>query len=123
MKLRLRENSIRFRLQMSEIERLGETGSVKETIRFADNQEFIYTITADSEAGSIAASFDNNHVSISVPVNLAKEWVQSDKVGLEHTQVVDEGLSLNILLEKDFKCLTRRDGEGDMYANPNESRS
>jgi hypothetical protein len=108
---------------MSEIKDLGEKGQITETIYFANKQNFSYTIRMIDDAPSISAEFDNQKVIIKVPTTDAKEWINTDRVGLENYQVIEKDVSLNILLEKDFKCLTRRVGESDMFPNPNEAHT
>ena len=121
MKLRLRENSVRLRLQMSEIEQLGNTGSVTETISFGNRQSLVYTVRVDDKAASIFAAFYNNEVLIRLPAVMAEKWIGTEKVGLEKDQAMNGDTTLNILIEKDFKCLTERsEDESDMFPNPNE---
>lgn len=120
MKLRLRENSIRLRLQISEIAQLRETGLVTESIQFPNMQALTYSIRIDEKANEMSSSFENGKVSVSVPKETAKQWLETEEVGVETLQVINEDLSLNILLEKDFKCLTERANEVDMFPNPEE---
>ncbi len=121
MKLRIRGNSIRLRLQMSEIERLSETGNVSETTHFSSDQRLKYSVRSSESAIAIEASFGNDEVSIVVPLKIAEEWCSTEKVSLKAVQTIDEGSVLKILLEKDFKCLARSEGEDDMFPNPKES--
>ena len=120
MKLRLRDNSIRLRLQISEIARLRETGSVTEKIQFSPTQILTYSILVDNASSKISSSFTGNQVVVKIPEKLAKPWLEADEVGLETSQVINEKHTLNILLEKDFKCLTPRADEVDMFPNPEE---
>jgi hypothetical protein len=103
---------------MSEINNLGKKGFVTETINFANQKNLSYTIRLNEKAEIITASFEQNEVIINVPVKDAEEWIKTDKVGIEYNQKIDDEKSLRILLEKDFKCLTRRVGEDDMFPNP-----
>ena len=121
MKLRIRGNSIRIRLQITEIEQLSKNGRVTETIDFAPDQTLTYSIISNNDAGTISASFTSNEVSVNIPGPIAKDWCDSEEVSLETSQVIDEGTRLKILLEKDFKCLTRRDDETDMFPNPKKA--
>ena len=47
-------------------------------------------------------------------------WATSDQVSIDGEQVLVDGEKLNILVEKDFICLTGRDDEdeSDMYPHP-----
>ncbi|NNE97626.1 MAG: hypothetical protein HKN25_01260 [Pyrinomonadaceae bacterium] len=120
MKLRLRENSIRLRLQVGEVAQLRETGSVSEKIRFSPAQALSYKIRIEESADEISSGIKNGEVFINVPGYLARPWLDTDQVGIAGVQVINEELSLKILIEKDFKCLTPRADEVDMFPNPKE---
>ena len=49
---------------------------------------------------------------------LAKQWVESDQVGLEGEQSLGSANVLKILVEKDFTCLTKRKGDEDLDTFP-----
>jgi hypothetical protein len=117
MKLRIRGNSIRLRLTRSEVDRFSETGRVEESVDFgADRQKFVYALAIDDRLDSIGAEYHDNVLSVLVPENIAREWAGTDLVGIG----TDESAGLSVLIEKDFACLTPRQGqdESDMFANP-----
>jgi hypothetical protein len=107
MKLRLRENSIRLRLLQSEMKTLGETGFVSETIVFSERQKLIYTVKISENASRIFARFENEEITVEIPVQTALDWIETNLVGLEHEQDIDEAAKLKILIEKDFVCVDR----------------
>src|SRR3954451_14379732 len=119
MKLRLRHNSIRFRLGQSEVQHL-ETGEpCRELILFPGNQRLEY-ILEPSAGMKIAASFESSVIRITIPQPELFGWCQSDQVGLSAELTAGDGLVLRILIEKDFRCL---DGEvsedqSDTFENP-----
>jgi hypothetical protein len=47
-------------------------------------------------------------------------WASTEQVSIQGEQMLDEGGTLKILVEKDFVCLTGRDDEdeSDMYPHP-----
>lgn len=113
MKLRIRGNSIRFRLLKSEVTELSEKGSVSETTDFG-NSQFTYMLKAGSER--IEASFEDGTMTVTVPENAIREWAETDEqIGIEA-----ESNGLKILIEKDFACPTRKDDPDnlDAFANP-----
>jgi len=120
MKLRFRENSIRLRLEIGEVAQLQETGFVSEKIQFTPTQSLSYAISIDEKANEISSEFANDSVVVKIPKETAKPWLETEEVGVKSIQVVSEELSLNILIEKDFKCLTPRADESDMFPNPKE---
>jgi hypothetical protein len=106
MKLRMDGNSIRLRLKKSDIETLRKEGIVGETVAFSDNLYFYYKLKTNQHDQEIDATFARGAVQITLPLPLAKSWMESDEVSIEY--VLDSGL--HILVEKDFPCKTR-DGE------------
>ena len=46
-------------------------------------------------------------------------WANSDRVGLQHTIVMENGKELFLLVEKDFVCLDETiEDQSDNYPNP-----
>lgn len=111
MKLRIRGNSLRFRLNQTEIADLANGIEVKETTDFGKGEIFIYSIFP-AEIEQITANFLNGKIQISVPFQSAKHLAESDEVGFSANQN-----SLKILIEKDFACLQPR-GEEDKDTFP-----
>lgn len=107
MKLRLRENSIRLRLLQSEVTRLKETGSISEAITFGASQVLIYRLQTSLEARAISAHFRNNEIIVELPVEIAGRWVNTEQIGLNFEQKIDDEKFLSILIEKDFACVER----------------
>ncbi len=107
MKLRLRENSIRLRLLRGEIERLRESGTVSETIKFNESQNLTYTLVTSNEAKEISAHFEASEIVVEIPFEAARDWTETNLVGLEHEQKISENSTLKITLEKDFVCSER----------------
>jgi len=121
MKLRIKGNTIRFRLTQTEIETVA-AGAVEDSTQFPGGNSLIYKIqTGDS----FATEFSRGIVLITVPTQVVNAWATSDKVSIENSIALDNGSQLEISLEKDFKCLTVRpkEDETDMYPNPLEKHS
>lgn len=122
MKLRLRENSIRLRLLRSEIEQLRQSGTVSEKIQFSPRRSLIYTLKV-SAATEISSRYENNEIIIEIPFDAACEWTTTDLVGLENKQKINENLTLEITLEKDFACLDRPFDADNRDAFPRPSQN
>lgn len=122
MKLRIRGNSIRLRLGQSEVAQLAETGRVNDFVRFSAVPEsrLTYTLQSSSSAPAISASLSGGEMTITVPEGQAREWADTDLVGLEHAQPIDGEECLSIVIEKDFQCLARQRNEdqSDNFPNP-----
>lgn len=119
MKLRLKNNSIRLRLTQGEVTQFGQTGRVDEMIQFSGTRYFYYVLAKDAQVTELQAKFENETVIVLVPSDLADQWVNSSDVGIENDWDTASGITLKILVEKDFACLTERAGEDDTDAFPN----
>ncbi len=121
MKVRIKGDSIRLRLSQSEVQRFGEEGKCVDRIRFGPRQQLIYSLQVFDEE-KVGVCYAENEVSIWVPKEMAKLWVNTEQVGISATQQIDEQQAdkvLTILIEKDFACLVPRSGEEDSDTFPN----
>ena len=121
MKLRIRGNSIRLRLSQQNVKVFGEEGRVEDSIQFGATAggKLIYALeTADIK--KLKSEFKDNTLTVLVPKELAKIWVESQLVGLEHLDSTTENDQVQILVEKDFKCMHVRinEDESDSFPHP-----
>jgi hypothetical protein len=63
----------------------------------------------------VAASFEAGTLTVSLPPDAARRWGTSEEVEIRATLPLDGG-TLELLIEKDFPCLTARPGEDDSDA-------
>lgn len=119
MKLRIRGNSIRFRLTKSEVDQLGRTGKIRECVDFGASPGFCYQLFTTVDDSATRAKFEGPCLSVSIPASEAENWIRSEQVGIEEMQQTQGNNFLRILVEKDFACLTVRAGEDDTDAFPN----
>lgn len=117
MKLRIKGNSIRLRLSQSEVSGLAENAKVEDSISFGHGQ-LTYALTTSNKAKEIVAQFENGRIEIIVPAPFAEQWTRSEQVGFGAEQKLSGGETLKILVEKDFACLTEREGEDETDAFP-----
>jgi len=121
MKLRIHGNSLRLRLNQSEVAQFSKTGFVEDSIQFAPGASFAYALESLSSLKAPQALYANGWLRIQVPGAEAMQWVTSDRVGISGDQLVDSGKRLSILIEKDFQCLHGDDErDPDAYPNPLE---
>lgn len=118
MKLRIKDNSIRFRLTKSEVAELAQNGKFESSTQFV-NQKLTYVVESTTDK-IITSSYDQNRITVFIPKETLENWAASETVSLENT-VEENANDLKILIEKDFACLTERAGEDetDNYPNPN----
>jgi hypothetical protein len=115
MKLRLRSNTLRLRLNQHEVGRLAQGLTVEEVTPFPGAQQLKYSVALGTELG---ARFESGHIRVTIPQTAAATWFGSDQVGIEGTVEDGHGASLRVLVEKDFACLKPRPEEEDENAFP-----
>jgi hypothetical protein len=121
MKLRIHGNSLRLRLNQSEVAQFSKTGFVEDSIQFAPGASFAYALESLSSLSAPQALYSNGGLRILVPGADATDWVRSDRVGISGDQPLESGKALSILIEKDFQCLHGEEArDPDAYPNPLE---
>jgi hypothetical protein len=119
MKIRIQGNSIRFRLKQFEVETLVDKKIVKEVICFGEVEKDQLQFILQVANGDFSLEQHSTIIQLNIPENKAEEWTQTDLVGFEQNIRTAKGKEINILVEKDFKCLTRSDEEeAGSYPNP-----
>ena len=115
MKLRCAENSIRLRLRKSELEKLKEVNVLKENVQVGLNL-FSFGL-GKSDAATVYASFEDNDIIVHVPTVEMIQWINDEnQVGISGEQLLKNGQSLSILIEKDFPCTTRsKENKADTF--------
>lgn len=118
MKLRIKGNSIRFRLTKSEVDYFGKEGYLEEKTEFGNNT-FIYAMQNKLYGEELSAEFSDNKITLSIPVHISTEWANTNRIGIEGEMEIASGKKLYLLLEKDFKCLDNTvEDQSDNYSNP-----
>lgn len=121
MKLRIRDNSIRLRLTRGEVDRFRADGLLGAAIHFPGGTKIEYMVESSPASVKPMARYSNNTIAVRIPESTVREWAESDQVSISSEQALDDGGVLSLLIEKDFACLTPRDGEdeSDMFPHPN----
>ncbi|BDD00462.1 DUF7009 family protein [Persicobacter psychrovividus] len=121
MKVRLRNNTVRLRLDQKDIAELKSAGQVVMTTPFIQGK-LTWTICGSDEQQSFAAVLQGQQVTIQVPNATLQQWISTEQVGIEGEVATEDEASLKLLIEKDFKCLTARDeDESNAFPNPLDS--
>jgi hypothetical protein len=114
MKLRIQDNSLRLRLTQKEVALLGNQGSVESAIRFSDERTLSYSVSVSAGAEALSVRYEGNAINVLLPREMASAWAGNDETVLEG---LDSGVQ--ILVEKDFRCLHRpAASEPDAYPHP-----
>lgn len=126
MKLRIKGNTIRFRLLQSEVRRLESTGVISEEIRFGTRTDQVlkYSIAVSDGVDDLSAEYSNSQILILLPETMAMTWCSNDRVGIERNIEIDGETTLHILIEKDFECVGRPDDpdRADAFPHPEYER-
>lgn len=120
MKLRIRDNSVRLRLERGEVDTLRADGLVPSKIGFPGGQELSYVVESSPAVVNPGAFLSDNVLSVRLPESAVLTWATTEQVSIEGEQLLEDGAKLSILVEKDFACLAPREGEdeSDMYEHP-----
>lgn len=119
MKLRIQDNSIRYRLTRTEVDALSSEGSVSASVSFPNGSRLEYSIETSSLTGQPRADYSAERLVVQIPQATARQWAATEEVSIRGAQPLEDG-ELSILVEKDFACLTPREGEdeADMFPHP-----
>ena len=121
MKIRLLDDSIRLRLSQSEVTAAGEQGVVEGRTRFPDGSVFAFALESLPSTSRPDAAFHDGRLVVSLPSTQVRAWASDDQaVSLAGEIDLPGNGVLTLLVEKDFRCLTPRDGEdqSDLFVNP-----
>jgi hypothetical protein len=120
MKLRLLDDSIRLRLSRSEVVAAHEKGIVESRTRFSDGSVFTYALEGEQSATDASAVYARDRMVVKLPAHEISAWANDDAaVSLRGEVRLPDGGRLNLLVEKDFKCLSPRgdEDESDLFQN------
>ena len=121
MKLRILDNSLRFRLGRSEVESFGQSGSIEKVVRFGKSHEndLIYKLET-TDGDEFTGRFTNGNIAVCIPRPVLDEWVRGADVSISGCQQLDDQTQLKFLIEKDFVCLSAHNDEdqSDRYPHP-----
>ena len=116
MKLRIKGNSLRYRLTRKDIADLTAAGYLEDQVKFADQAlSYAIRITNDSD---LTSDFKNNTITMFMPKVMLTELNGTDQVGFENNNT-----GLHLLVEKDFTCLENvTEDQSDNYPNPSAKK-
>lgn len=121
MKIRIHKSTIRLRLSQTEVDQLKQGIEIIEELRFpAPYPPFIYALKIRGEGNEITIGHEAPRLFVFLPESKIKTWANSDQVGITKNILLDDGLILRVLIEKDFQCLHQRpnEDERDNFPNP-----
>jgi hypothetical protein len=121
MKLRIKGDSLRFRVSRSELEKLLGGKRIEDTIHFtaAPDARLTYALESTQQSDSLRIQYEPQSVTVFLSEEQAKSWGKEGEVGIYTSVEIGEAGSLEVIVEKDFACLDRGGEENvDAFANP-----
>lgn len=120
MKLRIHKDSLRFRLNRSEVESLYRGESLDERVAAGPSpaQSFAYRLVPTAAPEIACAALEGNALSVLVSQAAIEDWRNGTGLTIQATQTWDGG-SVEILIEKDLQRLKPKPGEDESGAFPN----
>lgn len=119
MKIRIKGNTIRYRLSKIEVEEFSNKGYLEECTEFR-SASFKYALCAAKDLQQLDADMSQNKITVYFPEHLKNEWFTSEQVGYKNSINTPSGESMLLLVEKDFACIDNVDeDQSQNYPNPN----
>ena len=106
MKVRILDNSFRFRLKAPELEILQKKGKISETVEFgvAASSQLSFCLQVNG-TGKATVVFQHNSIIFYLPEQLVDKWISTDMTGFSNEIEAEDGKLISLLVEKDFKCM------------------
>ena len=122
MKLRIKGDSLRFRLLKSEVVELHSIGRIQEAVHFSryfQSDKLIYAIERSQQLDDIEVLHKPQELLVQVPASVIEHWATGEDVGIYSDLPLADGDTLAVVIEKDFACLDRSDEDNrDTFENP-----
>lgn len=93
MKIRIKGNSLRYRLTQRDVDKFSADGYIEETTDFGA-QTLTYALQ-QNRLSNLSAMFEKNKITLFMPKIMANEWWVTDRVGFESREN-----GLHILIER-----------------------
>ena len=118
MKIRIKGNSVRLRLTKTEVETFCRKGFYTNRTQFPTSI-FSYSLRSKKGISEMEASFENNEIILSMPIENLETWASSSIIGYNANLPLPNGEDLYLLVEKDFVCMDETvEDQSDNYPNP-----
>ena len=121
MKLRIKGNSLRFRVSPSEVGQLLRDGVIREYVQFTANPKdrLTYAVVSSLSGLTTTVAYQSGNITVGVPQVDLERWAGGDDVGVYAEVALSSDKMLSVAIEKDFACLDRNDTENeDTFPNP-----
>lgn len=126
MKLRIKGDSLRFRVSPSDVSRLLESGRIEETVHFGPEHDAKLTYALVTSAVHVGEHeymnvlYGPQAIAVVVSATRVRAWANGTQVGLYSAVSTGVG-QLELAVEKDFACLDKNSADNqDTFPNPNQ---
>ncbi len=121
MKIRIKGNSVRYRLSKTDVDILTSSGHHEEETSFGGTV-LKYALKRKENAQELTSEYANNTITTYVPASFLEGWDNNDVIGIDAHMPIGDNDTLYLLIEKDFKCLDdTTEDQSDNYDNPNQT--
>jgi hypothetical protein len=121
MKIRIKGDSVRYRLSKTDVDILTTQGFHKEETSFGTGT-FAYALRRKEEGSTLTATYRDHTITVEIPAALLQGWAGNAVVGFDAHMPLEGNRTLYLLVEKDFKCLDdTTEDQSDNYDNPNQT--
>lgn len=127
MKIRIREQTVRFRLTQEEVERLRDGGQVESTLTFGPipSQQLGWRLDVDTGDGTTSQlHYDSGQTTLRIARPIAEPWLSDDTAeGFTEEVTMPSGNVVTLTVQRDYACLVPRDPAEDAGAFPHPEGS
>lgn len=120
MKLRFKGNTLRLRLNQTEVRSLAAGRMVEERINFPGGAALSYVLGRGN--GQPSASFASGVIRVDAPESAINAWATTEEIGM-YFEVPANEKPLRIAIEKDLECIDGPIEERDPDAFPRAAGS
>jgi hypothetical protein len=121
MKLRFRNNSIRLRLNQTEVRALASGSPLQETVLFPGLTRLTYVLEPSARFEP-QASFLGGEIRIAAPPGELRTWAEGESIGMYFDLPSGPDTTLRVAIEKDLECVDAPVEEHDPNAFPRQMR-
>lgn len=123
MKIRIRGNSIRYRLDQADVAAVRETGKAEEHTQIGA-QTLHFCIRSREDLAAPAIKLEGPGLHLGIPAAVFSGLLDTAETGIQFSLPNADGSMLKILVEKDFKCLAvREEDDSHAFENPNAGQT
>ncbi len=116
MKLRIKGDSLRYRLTQTDLKNFVKLESIEEAVHFGDRVLIYRLVSTDKER--LFVTFLDDVITLYFPRHWIREWAGTERVGYDN-RADPLGKNIYLLVEKDFTCLENVvEDQRDQFPNP-----